>query len=82
MTQGAEGLLEMTVPQAVSLKGGTFRPHYDLAAGKGPAHQAELLRTLLECSHAPTPGRRWHAWLRLMEGLWREVRAGFRRARP
>src|SRR5262249_4653880 len=28
VTQGAEGLLAMTVPQVVSLRGGTLRPHY------------------------------------------------------
>lgn len=27
VTQGAEGLLEMTVPQVVSVRGGSFRPH-------------------------------------------------------
>ena len=81
VTQGAEGLLEMTVPQAVSLKGGSFRPHYDLASGKGIPDQAELLRTLLESAHAPTRDRRWRAWFRLMGGLWREVRAGIRKLR-
>ena len=30
VTQGPEGLLEMTVPQVVSVRGGSFRPHYDL----------------------------------------------------
>ena len=81
VTQGTEGLLEMTVPQAVSFKGGSFRPHYDLASGKGAADQTELLRTLLESTHAPTRGRRWRAWLRLLGGLWREMRAGIRKSR-
>jgi aldehyde dehydrogenase (NAD+) len=30
-TQGLEGLREMTVPQVVSTRDGTFRPHYDPA---------------------------------------------------
>ena len=29
VTQGAEGLREMTVPQVVSTRSGSFRPHYD-----------------------------------------------------
>src|SRR5205085_11390473 len=53
VTQGAEGLLAMTVPQVVSVRGGTFRPHYDGTGGPG-GPLAETLRGLLEWSHAPT----------------------------
>jgi aldehyde dehydrogenase (NAD+) len=70
VTQGAEGLLEMTTAQAVSVRGGTFRPHYDLAAGKSPENQGRLLRALLESAHAPTAGRRWRGWRRLLAALW------------
>jgi aldehyde dehydrogenase (NAD+) len=70
VTQGAEGLLEMTIPQVVSFRGGTFRPHYDLAAGKGKG-QGELLRGFLESSHAPTLASRWRGWRRLLPALWR-----------
>jgi acyl-CoA reductase-like NAD-dependent aldehyde dehydrogenase len=72
-TQGAEGLLEMTVPQVVSVRGGTFRPHYDLAAGKSAAKQGELLRGLLESAHAPTFGQRLRGWGRLLRAAWRGV---------
>jgi acyl-CoA reductase-like NAD-dependent aldehyde dehydrogenase len=68
-TQGAEGLLEMTVPQVVSERGGTFRPHYDLSAGveaSKVANQEELVRGLLESGHAPTWRERWRGWLRLI----------------
>ncbi len=51
-TQGAEGLLEMTVPQVVSVRGGRFRPHYELAMGQGAERQAELLHGLLQSAHA------------------------------
>ncbi len=68
VTQGAEGLLEMTVPQAVSVKGGRFRPHYDLAPGTHK-NQRELLLGLLTMSHAPTLGER-------LRGLWQLIRAG------
>jgi len=70
-TQGAEGLLEMTTAQVVSRRGGTFRPHYDLAAGKDTAKQSDLLRGLLESGHASTVGRRWRGWRRLLAALWR-----------
>jgi acyl-CoA reductase-like NAD-dependent aldehyde dehydrogenase len=67
-TQGADGLLEMTVLQVVSVKGGRFRPHYDLAAGGNAAGQEGLVRGLLEAGHAPTFGRRLRGW-------WQAVRA-------
>ena len=72
-TQGAEGLLEMTTPQVVSLRGGAFRPHYELAAGKSAGKQEELVRGLLESAHAPTFGRRLRGWRRLISALWRGV---------
>jgi acyl-CoA reductase-like NAD-dependent aldehyde dehydrogenase len=65
-TRGAEGLLEMTVAQVVSVKGGGFRLHYELAAGGQAAAQEGLLRGLLESSHAPTWGRRLRGWWRLI----------------
>jgi aldehyde dehydrogenase (NAD+) len=75
VTQGAEGLLEMTIPQVVSRRSGRFRPHYDLAAGQGTpeslAAQEELLRGLLEGGHAPTWRRRWRGWWRFLRGAWR-----------
>src|SRR5262249_34309803 len=73
VTQGAEGLLEMTAAQVVSVRGGRFRPHYDLAAGAGAAKQGEWLRGLLERAHAPTLGQRWRGWRRLLRALWRGV---------
>jgi acyl-CoA reductase-like NAD-dependent aldehyde dehydrogenase len=66
VTQGAEGLLEMTVAQVVSVRGGTYRPHYDT----GPT-QLGLLRGLLDASHAPTLGRRLGGWRRVLGALWR-----------
>ena len=37
VTQGAEGLLAMTVPQTVTVRKGTFRPHFDEAVKPDPA---------------------------------------------
>src|SRR5206468_7064438 len=46
VTQGADGLLEMTVPQVVSVRGGKFRPHYEpMGAADGPT--AQMARGLL-----------------------------------
>jgi aldehyde dehydrogenase (NAD+) len=70
VTQGAEGLLEMTVPQAVSVRGGTYRPHYDMAIGQ-VRHQEALLRGLLDASHAPALGRQLRGWMRVLGALWR-----------
>lgn len=63
-TQGAEGLLAMTVPQVVSVRGGRFRPHY---ATVSPALE-NLLRGMLNWSHAPRWNNRW-------KGLWNIMRS-------
>jgi hypothetical protein len=59
-------LLEMTVPQTVSRRAGTFRPHYDAAVGKPPL-PTEAFRGLLEMSHAPRLRER-------VRGFWRVLR--------
>jgi aldehyde dehydrogenase (NAD+) len=64
VTQGAEGLLEMTVPQVLSVRGGRYRPHYDLTAGGGS--QADLVRALLDYGHGATLGRRLGGLVRLI----------------
>ena len=68
VTQGAEGLLEMTVPQVVSTRGGTFRPHYDMGDPAKLAASDDMLRGMLEATHAPT-------FLARMRGWWRTIRA-------
>ena len=49
VTQGAEGLLAMTVPQVVSVRAGTFRPHFQ-PLDENP-HVGEATRGLFEWSH-------------------------------
>ncbi|MBM3981713.1 MAG: aldehyde dehydrogenase family protein [Planctomycetes bacterium] len=66
VTQGADGLLAMTVPQVVTVHKGKFRPHFDEAANPDPA-TAEIIRGLLTWTHA----RGLRAKLR---GLWQMVR--------
>jgi acyl-CoA reductase-like NAD-dependent aldehyde dehydrogenase len=70
VTQGAEGLLEMTVPQVVSVRGGRYRPHYDMAPGRD-ADQAELLRAFLDVGHGETLGRRLGGVVRLARAVLR-----------
>jgi aldehyde dehydrogenase (NAD+) len=71
VTQGAEGLLEMTVPQVVSVRRGKFRPHYDLAAGR-QVEQGEMLRALLDLEHGAGLPQRWGGIVRLLRALWRQ----------
>ena len=66
-TQGAEGLLEMTVPQVVSVRGGKFRPHYAPANGK-KGLTADFYRGILQFSHGAGVGKR-------IRGLWKMIRA-------
>ncbi len=51
VTQGAEGLLAMTVPQVVTVHRGTFRPHFDEAVSPRSG-TGEMLRGLLRWTHA------------------------------
>lgn len=51
VTQGAEGLLQMTVPQVVSRRYGRFRPHVDAALANDPSI-TDLMRGLLRFTHS------------------------------
>jgi aldehyde dehydrogenase (NAD+) len=66
VTQGAEGLLAMTVPQVVSSRRGTFRPHFD---GTSP-ELTRLVRGIMAWSHAPRLGRRMKGMWQTVRGLW------------
>ena len=52
VTQGAEGLLAMTVPQTVTVRAFRYRPHVDEAVAPDPAATFDLLRGLLRATHA------------------------------
>lgn len=66
-TQGADGLLAMTVPQVVSVRGGKFRPHYEPTGGPGgPLHQ--MLKGILAWRHAPRFGERFLGFWRMVGG--------------
>lgn len=79
VTQGAEGLLEMTVPQVVSRRGGRFRPHYDLAPGQSTGGRLEaqegLLRGFLAAGHGGSIWQRGKGWWQVARAAWRWWRA-------
>jgi acyl-CoA reductase-like NAD-dependent aldehyde dehydrogenase len=67
-TQGPEGLLEMILPQTVSVRGGSYRPHYD-TPGANAMMSETTLRGMLEWSHAANFRGRWRGFWRLIRGL-------------
>ena len=52
----------MTVPQVLSRRGGTFRPHYD----SDETRQEAMLRGMLAATHGPSLGERLRGWWRLI----------------
>jgi acyl-CoA reductase-like NAD-dependent aldehyde dehydrogenase len=75
VTQGAEGLLEMTVPQVISVRTDAYRPHYDMAPGVA-VQRGDLIRAFLDLGHGTTLGQRARGVIGLMHALWRETWAG------
>lgn len=68
VTQGAEGLLAMTVPQTVTVHGGRFRPHLDEAVNPDPATY-DILHGLLRCTHARGIVQRFRGFLQMARGV-------------
>lgn len=73
VTQGREGLLQMTVPQVVTVRKGSFRPHVDSLLNRDPA-AGDVARGLLRLGHGRTLGERWRGLMQLVRGLWRTKR--------
>jgi acyl-CoA reductase-like NAD-dependent aldehyde dehydrogenase len=71
VTQGAEGLLAMTVPQVVSVRGGTFRPHYKPIDSSSPL--VPVMRGLLEWCHAKGAAR-WRGLKRILANGWKALK--------
>jgi aldehyde dehydrogenase (NAD+) len=69
VTQGPEGLLAMTCPQAVSVRCGRFRPHVDEAVSPDPGATADILTGLLRASYGG-----WGGWWTGVRQLARGVR--------
>ncbi|HJT78230.1 MAG TPA: aldehyde dehydrogenase family protein [Gemmataceae bacterium] len=68
VTQGAEGLLEMTVPQVVSVRTDAYRPHYDMAPGI-QVNRGDMIRAFLDIGHGTTLGRRARGFIGLIRAL-------------
>ncbi|MCS6978388.1 MAG: aldehyde dehydrogenase family protein [Gemmatales bacterium] len=68
VTQGAEGLLEMTFPQVVSQRGGSWRPHF-APPGSSRFTSRATLEAMLRWQHAATWRQRWSALLELLRSL-------------
>jgi Aldehyde dehydrogenase family len=73
VTQGREGLLQMTVPQVVTVRKGSFRPHVDALLNRDPA-AGDVARGLLRLGHGRTLGERWRGLKQLVRGMWRTKR--------
>lgn len=73
VTQGAEGLLGMTVPQVVTVRKGRFRPHFDDAACPDPA-TLPILRGLLKATHGGGLRARLAGVWELLKGIRRRNR--------
>jgi acyl-CoA reductase-like NAD-dependent aldehyde dehydrogenase len=71
VTQGAEGLLEMTVPQVVSIRGGKLRLHYDAVNGAPPL-TAEGFQGLLQLGHSASLRQRIGGLLRILRARRKE----------
>ena len=71
-TQGAEGLLEMTVPQVISIRGGSFRPHYE-PAGSTKTSSLPFFEAMYQWQYAPNFGQRLKGLLKLIGVLLRKT---------
>jgi acyl-CoA reductase-like NAD-dependent aldehyde dehydrogenase len=65
-TQGADGLLAMTIPQVVTVRSGTFRPHVDAGLKPDPA-TAQMIEGVLRMGHG--------GWRDRWRGFWQIVAA-------
>jgi aldehyde dehydrogenase (NAD+) len=68
VTQGAEGLLEMTVPQVVSIRSGAWRPHYD-PPGTTSFTNEKVLAAMLRSQHGAGLAIRTRGLWEMLRGL-------------
>lgn len=71
-TRGAEGLLEMTVPKAISIRSGNSRPHFD----EPQSGDSKMFATYLRAAH----GHGWRNRFAAMRQIFRSIRGRDRRA--
>jgi acyl-CoA reductase-like NAD-dependent aldehyde dehydrogenase len=70
VTQGPEGLFQMTVPQTVTVHSGTFRPHVESVLTADPAG-GEVTAGMLRMAHGRTLGTRWRGLKQMVRGMMR-----------
>lgn len=68
VTQGNEGLLQMTVPQTVTVRSGTFRPHIDTVLNDDPAGGV-VIGGILQFTHGRRLADRWRGLRQLLRGM-------------
>jgi len=73
VTQGAEGLLGMTVPQVVSTRTDTFRPYYTIGSMPEPG-MPDVVEGAFIWQHARTFGERWRGLRQMLRGMWQMSR--------
>jgi acyl-CoA reductase-like NAD-dependent aldehyde dehydrogenase len=66
VSQGAEGLLEFTVPQVVSIRKGLFRPHANPTPGS-----SDVTHGLLRLTHSRTLRERFRGLRQMISGMRR-----------
>lgn len=74
VTQGTEGLLQMTATQVVTHRKGTFRPHVESTLTRDPSAEATM-RGMLGFTHGRTVGQRWRGFWRMVGGMRRYGKA-------
>ncbi len=81
VTQGPEGLLELTVPQVISVRvpRDQFRPHYDMV-NKSNTGTDTLMQGMLRFAHGGGWRARWRGLLELLRGGRDLQRSGTGRA--
>lgn len=67
-TQGADGLLAMTVPQSVTWRGDKFRPHYAPSNGGWKPGLKKMMQGMLAWKHAGRFGQRVGGFFKMLKG--------------
>ncbi len=70
VTQGDEGLLQMTTPQVVTVRSGRFRPHIDTELTADPAG-GDVTAGMLAMTHGRTLAARWRGLRQMLGGMRR-----------
>jgi len=73
ITQGKEGLLELTIPQVISYRSGNWRPHFD-PAGSTPVTDEGVVSGMLRWEHSPTFWERTKGFFGMLGSMRRAMK--------